>query len=101
MSGKTDKKIPERKVVKRETITDQADPRMIEFRKSRGEFEPSCKQKTVRLEITEYEPGPDNIRMVTKFGHYEGEPPPSYHKFYRRLFQRALEKDHPEKRSDD
>jgi hypothetical protein len=101
MSRKPDKKIPERKIVKREIITDQADPRMIEFRKSRGEFESGCKQKTVRLEITEYEPGPDKTRMVTKFGYYEGEPPPSYHEFFRRLFQSALGKDHPEKRSDD
>ena len=101
MSRKTDKKIPEPKIVKREIVTDQTDPRMIEFRKSRGEFEPGCKQKTVRLEITEYEPSPDRTRMVTKFGYYEGEPPPSYHKFFRRLFQSALEKEHPEKRSGD
>ena len=101
MSRKTDKKIPERKILKREIITDQTDPRMIEFRKSRGEFESGCKQKTIRLEITEYEPGPDKTRMVTKFGYYEGEPPPSYHKFLRRLFQSASEEGHPEKRNDD
>jgi hypothetical protein len=101
MSRKTDKKIPERKILRREIITDQTDPRMIEFRKSRGEFETGCKQKTTRLEITEYEPSPDKTKMVTKFGYYEGEPPPSYHKFFRRLFQSALEKGHPEKRIDD
>lgn len=101
MSRETDKKIPERKILKREIITDQTDPRMIEFRKSRGEFESGCKQKTIRLEITEYEPSPDITRMVTKFGYYEGEPPPSYHKFFRRLFQSASGKSLPEKRNDD
>lgn len=101
MSRKTDKKIPERKILKREIITDQTDPRMIEFRKSRGEFESGCRQKTIRLEITEYEPGPDNARMVMKFGYYEGEPPPSYHKFFRRLFLSASGNGRPEKRNDD
>jgi hypothetical protein len=48
---------PERKILKKEVITDQSDPRMIEFRKSRGEFEPGHPRKTIRLEITEYEPG--------------------------------------------
>jgi len=86
------KNIPERKILKREVITDQVDPRMVEFRKSRGEFKPGCKQKTVRLEITEYEPGPDKVKMVTKFGFYEGEPPPAYREFFGRLYHSALEK---------
>ena len=34
------KDTPEQIIVKREIITDQSDPRMIEFRKSNGEFAP-------------------------------------------------------------
>lgn len=83
---------PELKILKREIITDQSDPRMVEFRKSRGEFEPGCKQKTVKLEITEYEPGPDKFNLKTQVGYYEGEPPPGYREFFRRLYRAAIEK---------
>ena len=83
---------PELKILKREIITDQSDPRMVEFRKSRGEFEPGCKQKTVKLEITEYEPGPDKFKFKTQVGYYEGEPPPGYREFFRRLYRAAIEK---------
>jgi len=38
---------------------------MVEFRESYGEFKPNCKRKTVRLEITEYELGPDKFKLTT------------------------------------
>lgn len=53
---------PEPKILKREVITDQSDPRMVEFRKSYGEFQYSCKRKTVRLEIIEYEINPGKTK---------------------------------------
>ena len=80
-----------RKIIKRETIIDQNDPRMIEFRKSQGEFKPGHPRKTVRLEITEYEPGPDKTKITTSWGFYEGEPPPGYHEFFRKLYLDWLE----------
>jgi hypothetical protein len=76
---------PESKILKQEIITDQSDPRMVEFRKSRSEFEPGCRQKTIRLEITEYEPSPDKFKIRTQVGYYEGEPPPGYREFFRKL----------------
>jgi hypothetical protein len=76
---------PEPKILKQEIITDQSDPRMVEFRKSCGEFEPGCRQKTIRLEITEYEPSPDKFKIRTQVGYYEGEPPPGYSEFFRKL----------------
>lgn len=78
---------PKRKILKREIITDQSDPRMVEFRRSRGEFESGCKQKTVKLEITTYEPGPGKLQVTTEIGYYEGEPPPGYREFFRRLLE--------------
>ena len=83
---------PEPKILKREVITDQSDPRMVEFRESYGEFQPGCKRKTVRLEITEYEPSPEKLKVTTKFGYYEGEPPPGYREFFRKLYGAAFEK---------
>jgi len=83
---------PEPKILKREVITDQSDPRMVEFRESHGEFQPGCKRKTVRLEITEYEISPEKIKVTTEFGYYEGEPPPGYREFFRKLYQEALDK---------
>lgn len=80
------------RVLKRETVTDQTDPRIVEFRRSRGEFEPGCKQKTVRLEITEYEPGPGKLKVTTKFGYCEGEPPPGYKESFRKLYQEAFDR---------
>jgi hypothetical protein len=76
----------EQKIIKREIITDQNDPRMIEFRKSQGEFNPGHPRKTVRLEITEYEPGPDKFKITTRWGFYEGDPPPEYREFFRKLY---------------
>jgi len=86
----TNKGKQERKILKKEIITDQSDPRMEEFRRSYGEFEPGCKRKTVKLEITEYGKSPDNVGLTTKFGYYEGEPPPGYREFFRKLYQSAL-----------
>ena len=83
---------PKLKIIKREIIIDQSDPRMVEFRKLRGEFEPDCKQKTVRLEITEYKPGPDRFKVTTQIGYYEGEPPPGYREFFRRFYQQLFDK---------
>lgn len=83
---------PERKIMRREVITDQSDPRMVEFRESYGEFKPDCKRKTVRLEITEYEPAPGKLKVTTKFGYYEGEPPLGYREFFRKLFQEAIDR---------
>ena len=85
-------KTPKSKIIKRENITDHSDPRMVEFRKLRGEFEPDCKQKTVRLEITEYEPGPETLKVTTQIGYYEGEPPPGYREFFRRFYQQLFDK---------
>lgn len=82
----------ERKILNRQVITDQSDPRMVEFRESYGEFQPGCKRKTVRLEITEYEHGPDKLKLATKVGYYEGERPPGYREFFRKLYQKALDK---------
>ena len=79
----------ERKILKKEVITDQSDPRMVEFRKSYSEFEPGCKRKTVKLEITGYHNSPDNIKLTTKFGCYKGEPLPGYREFFHRLYQFA------------
>jgi hypothetical protein len=59
---------------------------MVEFRKSRGEFEPGYKQKTIKLEITEYEPSPDKFKVTTQIGYYEGDPPPGFIEFFRKLF---------------
>jgi hypothetical protein len=82
---------PKPTILRQDIITDQSDPRMIEFRKSRGEFEPGCTQKTIKLEITEYEPDPDKFKITTQVGYYEGEPPPEYKEFFRRLFRAASE----------
>ena len=81
---------PWRKIFKREVITDQSDPRMVAFRESYSEFEPGCKRKTVKLEITEYDINPNKLKLMTKFGYYEGEPPPGYREFFRKLYQKAL-----------
>jgi ribosomal protein S18 acetylase RimI-like enzyme len=78
------------KIAKREVITDQSDPRMIKFRKEHGEFEPGYPRKTIKLEITEYEAGPDESKLVTKIGFYEGEPPPGYRAFFDDLFKKAM-----------
>ena len=83
---------PEQKIIKREVITDQSDTRMVEFRGSYGEFKPSCKRKTVRLEITEYEPTSEGLKMTTELGYYEGEPPLGYREFFRKLFLEATDK---------
>jgi hypothetical protein len=79
-----------RKILTREVINDQSDPRMVEFRKSYGEFAPGCKRKTVKLEITEYDASPDKIKLITQFGYYEGEPPPGYREFFRKLYLETL-----------
>jgi len=76
----------DRKILKRDVVTDQSDPRMVEFRESYGEFESRCKRKTVKLEITEYDTSPDKIKLTTKFGYYEGEPLPEYRKLFRKLY---------------
>ena len=80
---------PEPKILKQEVITDQSDPRMVEFRESYDEFQPRCKRKTVRLEITEYEPGTGELKVTTKFGYYEGEPLPRYRELIRKLYRAA------------
>ena len=78
-----------RKVLKREVITDQSDPRMTEFRDSFGEFGPGCQREIVKLEITEYDTWPDKPKLTTKFGYYEGKPPPRYLEFYNKLYRKA------------
>ena len=83
---------PEQKIIKREVIIDQSDPRMVEFRESYGEFKLGCKRKTVRLEITEYEPTSEGFKMITELGYYEGEPPLGYREFFRKLFQGAIDR---------
>ena len=70
------KKFPkDPKIARQEIITDQSDPRMIKFRKERGEFEPGYNQgKTVKLQITEYEAGPDEFQVQENIGFVEGGP---------------------------
>jgi hypothetical protein len=75
------------RILMREIITDQSDPRIIEFRESHGEFKPGCKRKTIRLEITGYAPNGPNPAVTTKFGYYEGKPPFAYEHFFRKLAQ--------------
>ncbi|KSV18390.1 acetyltransferase [Dehalococcoides mccartyi] len=63
------------KIARQEIITDQSDPRMIKFRKERGEFEPGYTQgKTVKLQITEYEAGPDEFQVKENIGFVDGGP---------------------------
>ncbi len=63
------------KIARQETITDQSDTRMIKFKKERGEFETGYTQgKTVKLQITEYEAGPDEIQIEENIGFVEGGP---------------------------
>ena len=81
---------PELKMIKHQVITDQADSRMQNFRKSRGEFEPGCKQETVKLEITEYVSEPDKLKVTTQFGYYKGEPPPRQKEIFRKLYRAIL-----------
>jgi hypothetical protein len=81
----------EPRILMREIITNQSDPRMIEFRESQGEFKPGCNRKTIRLEITEYAPDGANPMVTTKFGYYEGEPPPEYRQLIRDLLYGLME----------
>jgi ribosomal protein S18 acetylase RimI-like enzyme len=69
-------KIPSNpKIVKREVVTDQSDPRMIKFKKERGEFEPGYHQgNTVKLQITEYEAGLDEYQVDEIIGFVDGAP---------------------------
>ncbi|MDD5095745.1 MAG: hypothetical protein PHV74_15435 [Dehalococcoidia bacterium] len=84
-------KLPESpRVVGQEVITDQSDPRMIKFRKEHGEFEPGHPRKTVKLEITQYEAGPGEMKLETVMGYYESEPPPQYTAFFNRLIAEAI-----------
>lgn len=63
------------KIAKQEVITDQSDPRMIKFRKERGEFEPGYHQgNTIKLQITEYEAGPDEYQVDENIGFVDGAP---------------------------
>ena len=89
-----------RRILKREVITNQSDPRMVEFRESYGEFEPGSKRKTVKLEITEYDSSPDKLNLTTKFGYYEGKPPIGYREFSRKLYQKVLNDSVDKKTSD-
>ena len=77
------------KIAKEEIITDQSDPRMIKFRKDRGEFEPGYhKGNTVKLQITEYEAGLDEYQISTTIGFVKGGPS----LFDMPLFREAAEK---------
>jgi hypothetical protein len=79
-------------ILKRDVIGDQLDPRMIEFRESYGEFKPGCKRETIRLEITEYAANAAQCEVTTKFGYYEGEPPPEYRQLIRKLVSEVSSK---------
>ena len=63
---------------------------MIEFKKERGEFEPGYPRRIVRLEITEYAPDGNNIKITTRWGFYEGKPPPGYNEMWRKLLSTSL-----------
>jgi hypothetical protein len=77
-------------ILNQEIVTDQADPRMFEFRRSRGEFEPKAIRKTIRLEITHDEPEPGNGAVNMAVGFYEGESPTGFHEFYSRILRKPL-----------
>ena len=85
------KKLPENQnIVSREIITDQTDPRMIEFRRQHCEFEPGYHGgNTIKLQITEYEAGPDEISRVS-IGYHDGEPSPMYKALLREMIEKAI-----------
>ena len=78
------------KILKHEIITDQSDPRMLNFRKALGEFEPGAPRKTIKLEITKYKPDPQGFKITTDIGYYEGEPPPGYREFWSKIYNDTL-----------
>jgi len=86
----------EQKIIRREVITDQSDPRMIKFREENGEFKPGYPRKTIKLVITEYAAGPNDSKVTTHIGYYEGEPPPEYKAFLRMLLDKAMDSDKKE-----
>lgn len=64
------------KIISQEIVTDQSDPRMIEFRKKCREFEPGCLRKTVKLEIAKYTAKPNEFQIIEVIGYYEGDSSP-------------------------
>jgi hypothetical protein len=64
---------------------------MIKFKTEQGEFKPGYPRRTVKLEITEYEGGPDEMKLETVVGFYEGEPPPGNTEFLRKLIDKAIQ----------
>lgn len=80
---------PAPRILRREVVTDESDPRMVEFRESYGEFKPNCKRKTIRLVITEYAPSAGHQEVTTNLGYYEGDPPPAYRQLFRKLLGNA------------
>jgi ribosomal protein S18 acetylase RimI-like enzyme len=79
------------KIARQEVITDQSDPRMIEFRKQRGEFEPGYhKGNTIKLQITEYEAGPDEFEVKETIGFNEGAPSLFQIPFFREIAEEAI-----------
>lgn len=79
------------KIARREIITDQSDMRMIEFRKERGEFEPEYHQgNTVKLQITEYEAGPDEFQVQENIGFNDGAPSLFQIPIFREIAEKAI-----------
>jgi len=79
------------KIAKQEVITDQSDPRMIKFRKERGEFEPGYHQgNTVKLQITEYEAGADEYHVMETIGFVDGMPSLFEIPLFREMAEKAI-----------
>ncbi len=79
------------KITKREIITDLSDPRMVKFRKERGEFEPGYHQgNTVKLQITEYEAGPDEYQVDENIGFVDGAPSLFEIPLFREIAEKAI-----------
>jgi hypothetical protein len=72
-------------VAKKEIITDQSDPRFIEFKKEYGDFLSKGNRKLHRLDITENKAKPGEMKVTLKLGFYEGEPPAAWRKFWQKI----------------
>jgi len=79
------------KIARREIITDQSDTRMVAFRKERGEFEPEYHQgNTVKLQITEYETGPNEFQVQENIGFNDGAPSLFQIPIFREIAEKAI-----------
>ena len=85
----SDKAKNETSVVKQEIITDQSDPRFIEFEKKQSNFLSKGNRKLHRLDITEHKAKPGELKTTASFGLYEGEPPAEWRRFWQKVITEA------------